>query len=375
MTALVDREHVLLVFVDGLPFQDGLDILPEGWAGVRQVPTLGYSVNIKAELFAGKTPEDLGWFCEWNPGSPRPRWQRATAQVASLTRGNEYLDYAAHRVLERLFRERLFNVPLECLGHLHRQGRVPYDPGFALPNVFDEFGLHKMSYFGHEDRADDHVYAMAQTALQRGSPKMFVPLVSLDGITHADGLAGSARLAHLDLLRQRLDALWSEFRSRHPDALGVLVSDHGLADVSQSVALDVRALLKSAGAARSSLYTIEATILRVWCDRPSVVQRITRELDALGHGRVLGAEERSRFSLGSRRFGELIFVLDEGKTFVPCTMTKRTVSAAMHGYLPHVPSQHGIVAASEPSTLNGQFELTPLDFHRWLTAPTTSSIG
>jgi hypothetical protein len=129
---LSQRRPIILMFVDGLPLTDADTVVPADWLVSPMVPPLGYSVNIKAELFAGQNPDDLGWFCEWNiADEPRPRWQGRAARVASKFAGNDYIDYAAHRLLERTFHERLYNVPLECIHQLSKQGCAAYSDEFT----------------------------------------------------------------------------------------------------------------------------------------------------------------------------------------------------------------------------------------------------
>ena len=58
----------LLVFIDGLPSAH-MDILADSgeWSSRKSVtPGLGFSVNIKAEMFAGMSPDMAGYFNEWS---------------------------------------------------------------------------------------------------------------------------------------------------------------------------------------------------------------------------------------------------------------------------------------------------------------------
>lgn len=360
-TSTSRRRPLLLVFVDGLPFADHGGVLPRGWHAAPMIPGLGYSVNIKAELFAGATAADLGWFCEWSPGERRPVIERALARAASLFAGNDHLDWLAHRVLERAIRERLYNVPLQCLHGLHHTGKAAYSDGFDVPTVFDRTAIDRVSYDGAPAGGHDaRVLTEAHARLDRGASRIFVPLVDLDGDTHQVGLGGTTRIERLRGLRTGIADLWTHALERDGDTVGVLVSDHGLVDVTDGVDLDLRGLLGRLPRGRRALYTLEATLARVWSDDPTVVRGVERELDGIGAGRVLSTSERTTWGLDDRRFGDVIFLLEEGRMFVPNTMTKRTLARAMHGYDPAHPSQWGVAASSVPLFDGPQ---RPLDVH------------
>lgn len=346
--ALGQYSSVLMIFVDGLPFSDRPAVVPSDWHSAPHIPTLGYSVNIEAELFAGATAEDLGWFCEWNPGASRNRWQIALAKLAALTRKNEYLDYAAHRVLERLYGERIYNVPLECIGQLQRNGTLPYEDGFPKETLFERFGIGFVGHSVYGGVSDDRVTQDATEQIKAGARRLFVPLVELDGLTHAHGLTSDIRQRHLVKLGKNVTALWQAMQAQDPTAFGVLISDHGFSDVTQSVDIDVPGLLKGTGGTAQVIYTVESTLARIWCDDPDQQRNAALALSSRDYGRVLSANERELYSIGDKRFGDVIFVANEGVTFVPCTMTKRTACAGMHGYLPDSPTQWGLISTSKP---------------------------
>jgi hypothetical protein len=339
---------ILMIFVDGLPFDDRSAVVPPDWHSVPHIPTLGYSVNIEAELFAGATAEDLGWFCEWNPGASRNRWQIALAKLAALTRRNEYMDYAAHRLLDRLYGERIYNVPLECIGQLQRDGRLPYEQGFPRETLFQKFDIRFLEQSAPGDTSDDDVVRHAIERIASGERRLFVPLVQLDSLTHAHGLTGDIRQDHLVQLRDNIATLWQAMLASDPTALAVLISDHGFADVTLSVDVHMPSLLKRTGGIADTVYTVESTLARIWCKGPTQRDAVSHDLSMRDYGRVLSTDERRQYSIADKRFGDVIFVANEGVTFVPCTMTKRTVCAGMHGYLPDSPTQWGLISTSAP---------------------------
>jgi hypothetical protein len=339
---------VLMIFVDGLPFNDRAAVVPAEWHSVPHLPTLGYSVNIEAELFAGASAEDLGWFCEWNPGKARKGWQAVACRLASFFESNEYLDYAAHRIIERMFREKLYNVPFRCLKTLHRNGVLPYDPRFPRQTLFQQFDIRMVGKGENIGRRDADVVSETIAQIADGQRKLFVPLVELDAISHGNSLDSEIRKHHLEQLRRNIERLWKAITTEDQSALCIVISDHGFADVTASYDLSVPDLLKRTGGVSGSIYTVESTLARIWCPNSLQVEAISNELASRSYGRVLNNSEREQHSIANSSFGDIIFVADEGVTFVPCTMTKRTVCAGMHGYLPDSPTQWGLISTSEP---------------------------
>ena len=77
-----------------------------------------------------------------------------------------------------------------------------------------------------------------------------------------------------------------------------------------------------------------------------MLARIRAHIEAAAlPGSILDAEERERWGVASAGFGDLLLLLDEGVMFAPGFMG-RLPAAAMHGYLPTLPSQEGLFMAS-----------------------------
>src|SRR5687768_6794905 len=93
----------LVIFLDGYPFSEVKCILPPEWSATAHHPHIGYSVNIKAEMFAGLTPDAMGRYCEWNLREARRGWSKdGLIRLASAGRLlGERGDWLAHRMLDR----------------------------------------------------------------------------------------------------------------------------------------------------------------------------------------------------------------------------------------------------------------------------------
>ncbi|MBN1642001.1 MAG: hypothetical protein JXA09_12270, partial [Anaerolineae bacterium] len=95
-------------------------------------------------------------------------------------------------------------------------------------------------------------------------------------------------------------------------------------------------------------YFSDANLLRVWVMDPTLAPVIEAYLGGFGHGRLLTENERCTYGLTSRRFGQYIYVLEEGLAFEPSTFARHK-PVGMHGYHPLVPSQQALLAHYGPA--------------------------
>src|SRR5687768_8015683 len=93
----------LIVFIDCFPARFARGFLPALAGRASMHPGFGYSVNIMAEMFAGKTPDDLQTFNIFNLNL-RSTWLGGLGRVLPLLAplGRVYAaDRVAHRLLSR----------------------------------------------------------------------------------------------------------------------------------------------------------------------------------------------------------------------------------------------------------------------------------
>lgn len=345
----------LIIFVDALPFQDlaklpGLRSWP--WQAELQ-PGFGYSINLHAELFAGLTPDEVGFFGEWTfdpERAPGRRYARLLPLLDAMARPY-LLNRGLQTILTWRYRPgyRMPNLPLARLADFAHVGRKVDRGDFGHPTLFhrhprlqvvDVAGLRK----GLRDAA---LFERAQQLIASGVEQLFVPLPDLDGIGHQHGTASAAWRAHLERIDGWAQALASHFLERHPRADVFLLSDHGMADVRQGLRLD---LTRELGPERRDRYLTftDSTLLRAWVFDTRLENSLAEALAKVEGLHVLSPDERAAFGLTSPAFGALIAVLEEGICFQPSTFA-RHIPRAMHGYHPDRRSQHGVLLYQGPS--------------------------
>jgi hypothetical protein len=341
--------ETLLIFIDSLPFamiprMPFLSSLTERWS-VR--PGFGYSVNIHAELFAGLLPDDVGYFGEWmiNPQKAPGRKLKPLLPLLDAV----FRPYVLNRGLQHLLTLRYHrghkmpNIPLRHLDKFALEGQHVLSSSYPYPTLFTEFpNLHtvSLSHTLPKGQRDPALFAEALRAIPEVKA-LFVPLPDLDGLGHRYGIDGQPYLDHLTALDRWVQQLIDAFFARYPSAHALIISDHGMANATRGVYLDIE---KRIGRAtdRTYLYFSDASLLRVWIFDQALRPAIRHYLEQFGHGAIVSHREREEYGLTSPRFGDFIYVLKEGLAFEPSTFA-RHIPKGMHGYHPEVPSQQAVV--------------------------------
>ena len=94
----------------------------------------------------------------------------------------------------------------------------------------------------------------------------------------------------------------------------------------------------------------DSTMARFWFFSDAARQKIPLVLQGVPEGRIMPEEELKRFRahFADGRFGELIFLVQEGVLIVPSHMGERPIRA-MHGYHPHDPQSYAALFSSSSS--------------------------
>jgi hypothetical protein len=343
----------LIVFIDCLPFS----CLPEGFlaelpgrAAVR--PGFGYSVNQVAELFAGMTPDDLGYLNIFNyrPGNAWLRGWAPALRLLSPLRHAYYLDRAAHRALSRVVGYTA-NIPFAYLGAFEPTGSYPFSPSFPHATLLSPPGFRgtRVLHSGlgnvrppHRDR----VLVERALGAVRAGEGLFLSLPDLDALVHSTGVGSPEFLARIEDYRAWLGELAAAFRRANPDGYVAVVSDHGAANVRGPHDMRVE---RHFGRPRPDryMYFLDATLARFWVPDAGLRSEIAAHLREERHGALVTEEERSEYGVASRALGDLVWVADEGVAISPSFLGRGTAKG-LHGYHPALPSQQAVFLSSEP---------------------------
>lgn len=310
----------IVVFIDGLGFESakaiGFDTLFDHARPLR--PGIGYTVNITTELFAGRRPDDAGFFNKWGVApdrAPLRRWSRALAVLDRWP--------SADLALRRLLRHRGVDTARVPWQHCATFGKIGHDVLFGpnRPAFLDDVVLaHPRGLAGPDH--DPAVLAAAEQAVGAGRD-VLVYLTFLDGVGHDTGPDHAAYQERARWYRDRIARLMD-----HPDARIIVVSDHSMSPVTRNVR-------PPDGVFRSVAF-VDSVMIRAW--GPDAGRVVAPLVDA-GDGAVLGPADRDRFGVRSPEWGDVIFLLEPGGLFVPDYFTgiyrpADQPALGMHGYHP-----------------------------------------
>jgi len=361
----------LTIFIDGVPF-DQLHKMPFSQtlaSRARLLPVLGYSVNCQTELFTGKSPDELGFWCEWSyePETSRFRALRPFFRLMTPIERSYRLKRVFHRLLDRFAPVNYTkHIPIPYLHLFDETGHSVFDPRFDQPSLLDDPKLTKFLYhqFAPGRNRDIEATAAALEHIEASDAPgpILITLVQIDHCSHWDGVGSPSYQEHLAENDESIRSLTEAYLQKEPEGVVFVVSDHGMSNIERTVAIDLEGRFGRAGP-KTYTYFSEATLLRVWVHDDALLAPIREYLDAIAELERLDDAEREELRLTSEAFGDLIYHTPVGVQIVPSFWGPKP-SVGMHGHHPRYPEQHGICLSSEA----GLFEdsLRAVDFHRVL---------
>ncbi len=176
---------------------------------------------------------------------------------------------------------------------------------------------------------------------------IFAYIADLDHLAHEHGIKSEK----VFLLKEKLIRQITEIVERNSEIDLLVISDHGLADVTKTIS--ITPILKAQGLIRGREYIdfIDSTMHRFWVPNRLQEQFRTVLTDHCNqYGSVVSADERKAYGLefSDRRFGDIIFLANPGVTFSNNFFSVTdSMAKAFHGYSPEHPTQKGIFITKE----------------------------
>ena len=341
-----EKSPLLVIFIDALPYDRGVNIAKALNSTVhsRTVPGVGYSINVKTELFAGLSPDEVGYFCEWNydPSKSIPQWvSLLTPVVEMVTSRVNLVNRIVHRLITDFLGHRVYAIPYRIIPLLVNSGATAYDWPFKRPTVFSDGEFERVLY--SEEGVDDvKVFKKAISKLSdKKINRLFVSTAELDGVMHHHGMHCKEYEDQISLVEKYTIELVNKFIEKNGEnSRYFIISDHGMATVENAIEYDIESQFGKPGK-QSYIYFIDATFFRVWINDQSLEKPMLESFAKLNGGHIMSKEEREHHGLVDKKHGDIIFTLDEGNQFAPSFFGNDTCKA-MHGYDPELDSQLGV---------------------------------
>lgn len=171
---------------------------------------------------------------------------------------------------------------------------------------------------------------------------IFLFIADLDIVGHEYGTDSPERRAMARKVDDGLKKIHEHICSQY-DAVDFLAfGDHGMIDVKAGI--DVKAALKKLPFKQGRDYTVflDSTFARFWFHNEEARKPIAAMLESLQGGTVISDQERDKYSIHwkTRKFGDLIWWVDEGYVVHPDYWHFRGMKKGMHGYRWEVKDNH-----------------------------------
>jgi len=357
---------VVLVLVDAL----GYDRVGPGGFLAADLPhrrpldtILGFSAGAIPALLSGTWPAENGHWVMFHrdPAASPFKIGRWLAALPALARNSwkvrQWVKARAKRDVGGYFD--LYDVPWADLAELDVCERVNlYAPGGmgVIGTWFDDFAARRLGVRVWDWRSDDDanerafVAAVEAAALDPATQPdvLFFYTPSVDALMHAHGVHAQPVADRLTRLEMAITRALAGARARGREVWLYLCSDHGMADVTHHV--DVMGRVAATGLMPRVDYRAfyDSTMARFWFGSPLAAAAIRGALEGLP-GRFLtpADEERWGVCFPDRRYGEAIWLIDDGGLIVPSYMGRSPV-AAMHGYDPATSASRAVMMSNRP---------------------------
>lgn len=336
---------------------------------------LGYSSTCDPTILTGCMPRDHGHFSFYRydpPASPFRRFgwlSLLPGPLAGRARVRRIISRLVGRSLKYTGYFQLYNMPFRYLPWFdYSEKRDLYQPGGingGQPTIFDHLRSSGTPFYLSDWRESEEVNLAALHESMRGARPRFAYLymASMDGVLHAEGTRAPSVARKIAWYDEKLRGVLDEARKLYAEVRMFVFSDHGMADVTET--LDIQARLAGTGLifGRDYAAMFDSTMARFWFLRDGARAGVEACLAGLSGGRMLSEAELAAYGCDfvGHRYGELFFVADPGVLLCPSFMGERPI-AGMHGYAPEHEDSVAMIATNAsdvrlPERLDGIYSL------------------
>jgi len=355
--------NYLIIFIDGFPYEllKNSDFTNKFSYISALSPGIGYSVNIHAEIFAGLSADQVGFFNTWQldrQNSPF-RTLKGIKKILSYFGGSRYLNRIFRYAIRFIYGLDPLNIPYRFIDMFTPCGYAIYSKDFPKTKLLPGKTMERDIISG----ADSEKYLIARKRLRKeGRLSLF--FTELDETAHRFGLNSTEYKSSFSRLNGWVNDLYDKFKSIYPNGHIAVLSDHGMSEVKRIIHLDLEKEFFSSGG-KHYVYFLDTTMLRIWYFDPEVKNALEYFLSNRDYGRLLTDQERVEFGVTNKEWADSIFLLNEGCVFDPSFLEKGH-PLAMHGYHPRLSWQKGIFLYSGPKSFSLHNSMGALQSHDML---------
>jgi glycosyltransferase involved in cell wall biosynthesis len=212
---------------------------------------------------------------------------------------------------------------------------------------------------------------------------IYLHFSELDWVGHQFGPHSDEQRKVLREIDEAIRKIYAKLNQSFEVVQGVVFGDHGQVEIKNNI--DIELLLRDSGLVLEKDYVcfLDSTQARFWCFNDAARKRIVEMLSSIPAGILLTENDFNRlhFHFSDHRYGELIFVMNDGTGIFPNYFQRETAFKGLHGYLPEVEANWAkliVTGCDMQRKLTGPVELvdlfpTLLNLLGYCAAPGTSA--
>lgn len=332
---------VCIVFSDAYAFESYqmTDGLGSDYYTHKILPGAGYSSNLHYLLFEGKTPDEVGFFTDYSWRRPQraPKSGKFVQICDSVVTLNNLVRVARRKVIKRYD-----NIPFSENSYFVRNGKYK----FMQNEACQVFGItaDKVYLPSLEEN-----FRRANELINQGTEAIVVVLEDLDHLGHKVGPHGERYVQRARQINQETRKLFHTFTACFPDGICILISDHGMTDVTASI--DITSMLIRRFGLPGERYQFynDSLYLRIWSDDEVYLNQIQAFLGSVTVLSFIDMQTRKQYGITKTEYGQLMYVLRHGYAFDPnCFgVAIRGCSYGLHGYMEPTDDNSGILVINK----------------------------
>jgi predicted AlkP superfamily pyrophosphatase or phosphodiesterase len=244
----------------------------------------------------------------------------------------------------------LYSVPFSVLPYFdYLEKRDYFVPGGILKTdtIFDWCVENKVSYFCSNWRKNETVILQNNRfEISQGNIQFsYLYLPNLDSVMHKYGPKHPEVEKKIRWLEQQVLQVWEQAERVYDDVSLYVISDHGMAPVTGSIDLISKVEATGLQYGKDYISFYDSTMARFWFKNRIAEEKISNLLNSIGEGKIVSEEELRGMHVyfEDHRFGEMIFLMDEGILINPSFMGLQTIPG-MHGYHPDKQHSYAMIA-------------------------------
>jgi len=348
------------IIIDGLGYDiarqcDSFSFMSGGISELDTV--LGFSSSAIPTILTGKMPEEHGrWnLFYFNENTDFPLFKHLSFLPKKMLT-NRYFRKGL-LILNKLFTRfkgyyQAYDFPSKELGNIaicentniYSYGGVPHSK--TIIDLFNDKKIDHLVYSYKDGKSDSEILSSIVADAKQSNPEqIFVYLCEYDAFGHHNATDTKKMIDEANRYGKEIEEIYNQLNELYGSVSLSICSDHGMVPLTQE--LDLGEYLQKSGI-NSDTYRIilDSTMARIYVEDKQTESDL-RELLSTLPGTILQSSDLQQYSVNFEgKYGDLLFVVDEGVQITPSHMGKTSVPG-MHGYLPDCDAMKAVFMSSE----------------------------